>query len=238
MTDVRAEDDDRLPWLEAVEDEEERGPSPIKLIAAVLIGLVAIGIVVGGLFWFGNRGSGGGNEELIASPGDYKVRPPEAGGMRVDNSSATQVATTQGAEPQGRLNQAAQPEAPVTQPQAPAAQAPATAQPAPARSQPAPAAGQAQRPAAPAPQPRPQAPAQARPTGPTIQVGAYPSEAAANGEWARLSQRYPYLGSLQRNVTVYQRGNQTFYRLRASGGEAAAVCRRLRAAGQPCMDVN
>ena len=39
-------------------------------------------------------------------------------------------------------------------------------------------------------------------------------------------------------VMVHQRGGQTFYRLRAAGGEARAVCRRLRAAGQPCMDVN
>lgn len=222
MTDVHADDrpddEDRLPWLEAVEDEE-RGPSPVKLIMAVLIGLVAIGIVVGGLFWLGNRGGTGADEELIASPGDYKVRPPEAGGMQVDNSSATQVATSEGTQTQGRINPNAAPEAPVTQPQQPPqARPPAQAQPRAAQPQP----------------PRPSA----RPAGPTIQVGAFPSEAVANGEWARLASRYPYIGTLQRSITVYQRGNQTFYRLRASGGEASAVCRRLRSAGQPCMDVN
>lgn len=228
MTDVHADErpdeEDRLPWLEAVEDEE-RGPSPIKLIMAVLIGLVAIGIVVGGLFWLGNRGGTGADEELIASPGAYKVRPPEAGGMQVDNSSATQVATSEGTQRQGRINPNAAPEAPVTQPQPrpappPAAQAPQA------------------RPPAQAQPPRPQPQPTARPTGPTIQVGAFPSEAVADREWARLGQRYPYLGSLQRSITVYQRGNQTFYRLRASGGEASAICRRLRSAGQPCMDVN
>ena len=36
-------DEDRLPWLEAVEDEDEGGPSALKLIVAVVIGLVAIG---------------------------------------------------------------------------------------------------------------------------------------------------------------------------------------------------
>ena len=61
MTDIRADDpafdnDDKLPWLEAVEEEGgESGPSALKLIVAVLIGLVAIGGIVGGIFWMGNR---------------------------------------------------------------------------------------------------------------------------------------------------------------------------------------
>jgi hypothetical protein len=119
------EDEDRLPWLEAVE-EDDRGPSPGKLIAAVLIGLVAIGIIVGGLFWLGNRAASGGAEEVIASPGDYKVPAPEPGGMKVDNGSSSQVAASEGAEQTASINQNAQPEAPVNQPQQqPATQAPA-----------------------------------------------------------------------------------------------------------------
>jgi gluconate kinase len=51
MSDIRAgkgstigSDDDRLPWLEAVEEEEDRdGPSAAKLIAFVVVGLVCIG---------------------------------------------------------------------------------------------------------------------------------------------------------------------------------------------------
>ena len=220
------EEEDRLPWLEAVE-EEETGPSPVKLIAAVVIGLIAIGLLVGGLFWLGNRSAGGAGEELITSPGDYKVRPPEAGGMQLDNSATTQVATSEGTEQPARLNPGANPETPVNQP---AQQQTPPAQPAP----------QAQRPAQPAPAPaqaRPQ-PQQQRLAGPTIQVGAYPSEAAASGEWNRLAGRYPYLRGLQYQVMVHQRGGQTFYRLRAAGPQAGEVCRRLRAAGQPCMDVN
>ncbi|WP_166042580.1 SPOR domain-containing protein, partial [Sphingosinicella sp. YJ22] len=99
-------------------------------------------------------------------------------------------------------------------------------QPAPQAQQPAPAAS------APAPRPQP------RLSGPTIQVGAFPSQAAAEGEWRRLAARFSYLGALQHQVMVHQRGGQTFYRLRAAGADASAVCRRLRAAGQPCMDVN
>ena len=211
------DDDDRLPWLEAVE-EEESGPSPVKLIAAVVIGLIIIGVVVGGLFWVANRSTGGG-EELITSPGAYKVPAPEAGGLQLDNSASTQIATSEGTQQNAQL--ATRPEQPATPP---AQQRPA--QPAPQAQQPAPAP-------APAPAPRPQ-----RLSGPTIQVGAFPSEAAAQGEWRRLASRFPYLGALQHQVMVHQRGGQTFYRLRAAGAEASAVCRRLRAAGQPCMDVN
>jgi hypothetical protein len=212
------DDDDRLPWLEAVE-EEESGPSPVKLIAAVVIGLIVIGLVVGGLFWVANRSPGGG-EEMIASPGAYKVPAPEAGGLQLDNSASTQIATSEGTQQNAQL---------ATRPEA----APAP----PVQQRPAQAASQAQQQPAPAPAPAP-APSQQRLSGPTIQVGAFPSEAAAQGEWRRLAARYPYLGGLQHQVMVHQRGGQTFYRLRAAGGEASAVCRRLRAAGQPCMDVN
>jgi len=232
MADVRADDEtldeDRLPWLEAVE-EDERGPSPGKLIAAVLIGLLAIGIIVGGLFWLGNRAAGGGGEELIASPGDYKMPAPEPGGMQVDNGSATQVATSEGTEQTASINPNARAETPVNQP---AGQPQARPQPQP-QGQPQ---GQAQAPQ-PQPQPQPQQPAQPQLRGPTIQVGAYPSAQAANGEWARLTQRFPYLRGLEHAVMVHQRGGQTFYRLRAAGNAAPDVCRRLRAAGQPCMDV-
>jgi type IV secretory pathway VirB10-like protein len=220
------DEEDRLPWLEAVE-EDERGPSPGKLIAAVLVGLVAIGIIVGGLFWLGNRAAGGGEEELIASSGEYKVPAPEPGGMKVDNGSSAQVAASEGTEQTSSVNPNARPEAPVNQPPQPAPQAQPQAQPQGQQQ------AQAQR-----PQPQPQAqPQQAQLSGPTIQVGAYPSAAAANGEWARLTQRYPYLRGLQHAVMTHQRGGQTFYRLRAAGNDASGVCRRLRSAGQPCMDV-
>ncbi|HWT12493.1 MAG TPA: SPOR domain-containing protein, partial [Allosphingosinicella sp.] len=119
--DARTEElgeEDRLPWLEAVEEEDEReGPSVAKLVGAILIGLVAIGLIVGGLFWLGNRdGAGGsGDGELIAAPeGDYKVRPDDPGGMNVAGEGDTAYAASEGAEPKGRLNTQAVPERPVT----------------------------------------------------------------------------------------------------------------------------
>src|SRR4051812_49631273 len=109
-------DEDRLPWLEAVEDDDgsEGGPSVTKLIAAIVIGLVAIGIIVGGLFWLGNRGGPGADNEMIAAPeGDYKVRPENPGGMNVSSEGEVSAAASEGAQPQGNLNVDAVPETPI-----------------------------------------------------------------------------------------------------------------------------
>ena len=108
-------DEDRLPWLEAVEEDEdgEGGPSVAKLVAAIVIGLVAIGVIVGGLFWLGNRNQQGGNGEVIAAPeGDYKVRPENPGGMNVSGEGEVAAAASAGQNPQGNLALNA-PEAPV-----------------------------------------------------------------------------------------------------------------------------
>jgi hypothetical protein len=214
MTDeARAEgaaDEDRLPWLEAVEEEEEReGPSLAKLVGALVIGLIAIGVIVGGLAWIGNRSRDDANGELIAAPeGDYKVKPADPGGMNVAGAGDTVYAASEGAEPKGQL---AQP-----RPQAPAARPTAPAQ-------------QSQRPAA---QPQPSAAPSA-----TIQLGAFSSQAGATRAWTALSGRFRYLSPLTHSVLPVQSGGRTLYRLRASGPDAAGVCRRLQIAGEDCSVV-
>lgn len=222
MSDARTDelgDEDRLPWLEAVEEEErEEGPSAAKLIAWIVVGLIAIAVIVGGLFWAGNRGQPGANGELIAAPeGDYKVKPGDPGGMAVEGEGDTAFAASEGAEPKGQLNTSAVPETPVTrtppaqqaQPKAPPAQRPAPAQPA----------------------PQPQA------AGPTIQLGAFSTQAGANRAWTALSGRFRYLSPLSHSVVPVQAGGRTLYRLRASGADSAGICRRLQVAGEACSIV-
>jgi hypothetical protein len=213
-------DEDRLPWLEAVEEDDDGdGPSVAKLIAAIVIGLVAIGVIVGGLFWLGNRNQPGANGEIIAAPeGDYKVRPENPGGMNVSGEGEVSAAASAGQTPQGNLNLRT-PEAPVTRaPPAPAPVAQAPAHPAPAPARPAPAPQHAA-------------------AGPTIQLGAFSSQAGANQAWTALSGRFRYLAPLSHNVMAAQIGGRTLYRLRASGADAAGVCRRLQVAGEACSPV-
>jgi len=226
MTDIRAddatplEDEDRLPWLEAVdEDEDEDGPSPLKLIVAVLIGLAAIGLIVGGLFWMGNRNPQTGEPELItADAGDYKVRPDDPGGMRVEGQGDTSFAASAGSEPKGTINVNAVPEAPVSK--VPVAPAPV---------------------AAPAPKPKaapaaPAAPAAAAAQA-SIQLGAFSSQASAEHAWKALSGRFKYLAPLSHSVTSVNVGGKTLYRLRAGGPNASGVCGRLRVAGETCVSI-
>ena len=224
MTDTRADepmelgDEDRLPWLEAVDEDEAReGPSAAKLIAFVVIGLVAIGLVVGGLFWMGNRDSVDGEPRLITAPkGDYKVKPDEPGGMKVEGEGDTAFAASEGADPKGRIDVNALAEAPVA---------------------PAPAKAKGAAPAdKPAPAPKAAAPEAAG--GATIQLGAFSSPAAANAAWKALSGRFTYLAPLGHSVTPVASGEKTLYRLRASGPDAANLCGRLRVAGESCVTIN
>ena len=226
MTDVRddettaTEDENRLPWLEAVdEDDEPEGPSAAKLIAFVVIGLVAIGLIVGGLFWLGNRGDNGtGEPELIAAPkGDYKVKPEEPGGMQVEGKGDTAFATSAGADPKGAIDVNAVAEAPVTRADPPKAAPSATA---------------------PAAKPAVPAPASAATSGGTIQLGAFSSQSGANNAWKALSGRFTYLAPLTHNVVPVESDGKTLYRLRASGPGADGLCGRLRVAGESCVSVN
>jgi cell division septation protein DedD len=235
MTDIRADEgtsmdlDDRLPWLEAVEEDGGRdGPSALKLIVAVLIGLAAIGGIVGGIFWLGNRDGGATREaELIKAPeGAYKVHPDDPGGMTVEGEGDTAFAASAGADPKGKINTNAVPEAPVVKGQ-PQPQAEPAAKPAPV---PAPT------PAAKTPAPA-NAPAATGPGG-TVQLGAFSSESGANNAWKAMSGRFGYLAPLTHNVVAVSSGGKTLYRLRASGPGAASVCSRLKVAGESCVAID
>jgi hypothetical protein len=216
-------DEDRLPWLEAVEeDQDEGGPSVAKLVAAILIGLLAIGVIVGGLYWLGNRGQSGADNQIItAEKGDYKQVPANPGGMNVSGEGSSSYNASAGGEPRSNLNLNGPGAAPAPQPQQPAPPAPAPA--------PAPAPTPAGTPARPAPAPAPAA------SGPTIQLGAFSTPAAAENAWRALSGRFRYLAPLGHRVVAGPSAGRTVHRLFASGANARDVCNRLRAAGEACI---
>lgn len=229
MTDIRADettpldDEDRLPWLEAVEEDGDgTSPSPAKLIAFVVIGLIAIGLIVGGLFWMQNRdGAATRDAELIEAPeGAVKVKPDDPGGMEVQGKGDTSFATSEGADPSGNIDVSAVPEAPV-QPKAAPAPVPAPTPITPPKADPV-----------------PRTPTPAIAPGATIQLGAFSSQAGANTAWKGLSARFKYLAPLTHSITPVTAGGKTLYRLRASGMGADDFCGRLRVAGETCVSIN
>src|SRR4029453_3674574 len=85
-------DDGQLPWLQAVEDEDEpRGFSARKMLSALLVVLLATAVVGGPFFWMGPRNvEFSGPPELIrAEPGPYKLKPTNPGGLDVAGESET-----------------------------------------------------------------------------------------------------------------------------------------------------
>ena len=231
MTDTDRElglqEEDRLPWLEAVEnDDEEEGLSASKLLGFLLAALIALGLVIGGIWWLrGQQGPTGDGTLIAAQEGDYKVKPEEPGGMKVEGQGDAAFKASEGAEANGKMDMSAQPEAPVAGTKA-GAMAPATA-----------AAGTKSVTAA-VPMTGAKMPAVPATGGAMVQLGAYGSQVGADQTWATISAKVPGLGG--KSVLPAAVGGKTVYRLRANAGTpdaAAALCAKVTAAGTPCMVV-
>ena len=221
MTDNHsAYDDGQLPWLQAVEDEDEpRGLSAGKMLAALLVVLVAGALVAGTFFWLGRRDVvAAGQPELIrAEPGPYKVKPLNPGGLDVAGESQTAFETSAGEDKDAQLDLNAVAETPVAKP-------PKT-EPKPVETPAAPAAAAA----AAAPQPKP-----VGPTGSVVQLGAFANQAQAERAWTALSARFPSVAALTKMIVPFSGG----IRLRgsaASPADAKQVCQTLKAAGENCF---
>ncbi|UZK67375.1 SPOR domain-containing protein [Sphingomonas sp. M1-B02] len=234
--DTDRSDDDRLPWLETVDEDYREGSSIGRTLLYVLLGLVLIAAAVFGYSWYrGQQGATGNGELIAAQEGDYKVKPDEPGGMKVDGEGDSVFATSQGAASNASINVGALPEAPVEGTRAktgagaegtknaklavPAATSAPTRAAAPVRAPAAASAG----------------------SGALIQLGAFPSEGRANVAWAQLSKRFAYLAPLGKSIERTERDGETFYRLRVnagSNGQARSLCGRLNVAGESCFVAN
>jgi hypothetical protein len=105
-----------MPWLEPVEQEvPQRGPSSLKVVLLVLLGLLLIGGAVGFFGWLSDRGSERSDGVVLirAPEGDYKILPDDPGGMAVEGEGDMAFAASEGAEPQSRIDLGAVPEAPL-----------------------------------------------------------------------------------------------------------------------------
>jgi len=223
VTDQRSYDE-QLPWLQAVEDEDEpRGVSARKMLAALGVVLLAGLVVAATFFWLGRRDTvvNGPPELIQAPPGPYKVKPPNPGGLDVAGESQTAFETSAGEDKDSKLDLSKVPEEPVAK--APKAAPEAAPKPGfsietKARTQAAPATT-------------------AEPTaehGSVIQLGAFANQAQAERAWTALSARFPTIGAMNKMIIPFSGG----IRLRAaapSPAEAKQACQTLKAAGENCF---
>jgi len=225
MSDAQAYDDQSLPWLEAVENEDgPRAISARKMLVALLLVLLAGAIVAGTMFWVGRQNPAvtGAPELIRAEPGPYKIKPADPGGLDVAGDSETAYSTSAGEDPDSALDMRKLPQEMAPLP----VETPQQAAPPKPKEPPKAAAAEAASPAAPA--------------GPTIQLGAYGSTVKAETAWKLLSGRFPQVAALSKVVVTANVGGKPVVRLRASGSsdQTRAACAALRAAGESCLVVN
>jgi hypothetical protein len=218
MTDTYSsgQDDGQLPWLQAVEDEDEpRGVSARKMLAALLVVLLAAALVAATFFWLGRRDAhvSGPPEVIRAEAGPYKVKPPNPGGLDVAGESQTAFETSAGEDRDAQLDLSKVPEEAAAPPK-PEPKPVATEKPSatPATPQPAATGG----------------------SGTVVQLGAFQNQAQAERAWTALTARFPSIKAMNKMIIPFSGG----IRLRAgaaSPAEARETCRTLKVAGENCF---
>ena len=231
--------EDRLPWLETVDAEDEESSAPIiRIIALVLVGLAVLAGIVLAVLTFRGREASGTGQLIPAATTAYKVRPEEPGGLKVEGEGDSAIATSAGkAAGTGAIDLGAVPEAPIdttrARPNATATDDEGS------RNAVADVPARSGKLVAAAPLTSSRPAGQGQSTGGTmVQLGAYPSEAVANESWGRFAKRFGYLAPLPKAVQPVARGGKTLYRLRVDAGnanQAADLCGRLRVAGEACF---
>lgn len=222
------DDDVRLPWLEGADDEhEEPGYNSVQVAAYLVMGLVALALIVGAIYWFTRSGP---DDALIADGGivpapeePYKQRPDDPGGKMFDGTGDSSFAVSEGQSRPAQLGVGASPQpgfetvAATDQPEA----------------SPSPAAS-----STPSASTEPEAQgASAAVSGPGVQVGAYNTRADAEAGWSKLTQQYSVLGEVRHRVVEGKAEIGTVYRLQAVPGDLAAakaLCRQLQSSGLNC----
>jgi len=233
--DMDLREEDRLPWLETVEPDEQETVGIGRVIALVVLGLAILAAIIFGIYKLQQRAPTGDGQLIAAQEGDYKVKPDDAGGLKVKGEGDSAIATSAGKSGNGAIDLRGVPEAPVAGKRAVAAK-PDDAAGRNAVAQ-VPASGGRLVAAAPLAPSKPNGGGAAT-GGSLVQLGAYPSEAVANAAWVNFSKRFAYVGALGKSVQPVAAGGRTLYRLRVNAGsanQAADICGRLRVAGETCF---
>ncbi|MCW3847560.1 SPOR domain-containing protein [Sphingomonas sp. LB-2] len=216
-------DDDRLPWLETVEEDYREGPSIWRILLLIVLALAVLAAVVFGVWWYQKQQGLAGNGALInAQEGDYKVKPDDEGGMKVEGEGGTTFATSEGADVNASVNMNATAEAPVEGKTVTPSPTPTTGTK--TATVAIPAAG-----------------GEASGSGALVQLGAFPDRQGAEGNWARLAKRFPVIAPLGHSIEQGNKDGKPVFRLRVnagSNGQAREICAKLKAGGENCYVAN
>lgn len=209
-------EDDRLPWLDSVDDLDDE-PEPNGRIAGfVALGALLLAALIGGL-WYATHNrtpSAQADGSLIeASREPYKVAPTDPGGKTFEGTGDSSFKVSQGKTPDGTAaDHGVKPSAGASEAAKPAQAAKA---PEPAKPAAAPAGG-----------------------GVGVQVGAFSSQSAAEAAWGKLSAQYAPLKGHAHRAIEGKADMGTVWRLQAlaaDAGAANALCGQLKAAGLACQ---
>lgn len=211
-----ADEDERLPWLEADDDYEEPGFDS-RLIVMALLGLVAVAAI---LFAAWHLLRGGPDSEVladgstIAAPDEpYKSRPDDPGGTDVSGTGDLSYGVGEGQSREGQLADGA-PAPSIDRAQSGSETASGTA-----------GAGASSG-------------ESTSGSGVGVQVGAYSSRAAAQSGWSQLRGRFSALQGVDYRIVEGTADSGTIFRLQAvasDGAAADALCRSIRNAGGDCQ---
>jgi hypothetical protein len=99
--------DERLPWLESDDDYEQPGVDTGRIVAFAAVGLLALVLAVGALWWF-TRDK---RDEALVADGSvieapdqpYRTKPEDAGGRQVEGTGDTSFEVAEGKKVEGQI---------------------------------------------------------------------------------------------------------------------------------------
>lgn len=215
------DEDERLPWLESADEDDYdyEGSDSSGMMKLVLMGLVALTVLVGAIWWATNRNpdpaltADGSLVQADSQP--YKEAPKDPGGKKFDGTGDSSFAVSEGQNRPAQLGGADAGAGKGAPPPA-ATNADPGAKPVVNVGQSAAASG-----------------------GVGVQVGAYSSKESAEAEWTKLvGKSKGLLSGVSHRVVAGTADNGTIYRLQAVAPDAAAanaLCSKLKGAGLSCM---
>ena len=229
------DEDDRLPWLENDYDEDTGGSDTARILGFALLGVLAIALLVGGIWYFTRAAPEGDlvadGSTIEAPEGPFKTRPDDPGGTEVEGTGDTSFTVGEGQTGEGRLadDDAAPRPSVDTRSTADTSDAGAATRSGDDSSTASTSGASASAPAS--------STASAA-AGTLVQIAALGSKSAADARWRELQGRSSALSGKQYRVVEAQADIGTVYRLQVLAGSAEgarSLCASLKSDGLDCL---